>query len=128
LIKIHYLKNTKYDNWKIITTTAVHCSNSGFGNIFIGKPDEVYTGSYISFDVNNKNEAKSLLSYMMNCKLSNFMLSLRKITHAMSANTCKWIPLIPLDKLWTNDDVYKYFKLTKDEIKLIEDTHIHGFK
>ena len=50
--------------WKVITTRAAHEHKSGFGNTFIGNPNEIHTGSYISFNVSNEDEAKSLLSYM----------------------------------------------------------------
>ena len=74
----------------------------------------------------SKNEAKSLLSYLK-CKLPNLLLSIRKPSQDISEATCKWIPLPPLNKTWTDDDVYKYFKLSKDEIELIKNTQISGY-
>ena len=57
------------------------------------------------------------------------MLSfLRKISQDINETTCKWIPLPPLDKEWSDEEIYKYFKLTEDEIKLITDTKIIGYK
>ena len=53
----------------------------------------------------------------MKCKLPNFMLNLRKITQDISESTCKWIPLPPLNKEWTDEEVYKHFKLSEDDIK-----------
>ena len=53
---------------------------------------------------------------------------MRKITHNISENTCKWIPLPPLNKEWTDEEVYKHFKLSEDDIKLINDTNIIGYK
>ena len=113
--------------YKVITAESSFEANSGFGNMFIGYPNEVHTKSYISFKVSNENEAKSLLTYMK-CRLPNFMLSLRKISQHISESTCKWIPLVPLDKEWNNEKVYKYFKFSEDEIKLIEESKIIGFK
>ena len=63
----------------------------------------------------------------MKCKLPNFMLSLRKISQDISESTCKWIPLPPLNVDWNDEKVYKYFKLSKDEIKLIQETKINGY-
>jgi hypothetical protein len=80
--------------------------------MFIGKPNEICNQSYIVETIN-------LLSYMK-CKLPNFMLSLRKSSQYISESTCRWIPLPPLNKEWNNDKVYKYFKLSEDEIKLIK--------
>ena len=116
-----------FDNYKVITARAAHGANSCFGNTFIGKPNEVHTKSYISFNVQSEEEARSLISYMK-CKLPNFMLSLRKISQDISENTCKWIPLVPLDRYWTDKDVYDYFKLSKDDIQLIKNTKIVGYK
>lgn len=115
----------EYNFFKVITARA-NGGNACFGNIFMGNQLEIHTGSYISFKVSNDIEAKSLLSYMK-CKLPNFMLSLRKISQDISEATCKWIPLPPLNKEWDDDEVYKYFKLTEDEIKLIKETKIRGY-
>ena len=96
--------------WKVITARASFKAFSGFGEKFIGKPNEVHTDSYISFRVNNEDEAKSLLSYL-ETKFANHMLSIRKISQDISENTCKWIPLVPLDRIWTDDKVCEYFKI-----------------
>ena len=120
-----YIKKD-YSNYKIITARA-NGKNKCFGNIFIGYPNEIHTGSYISFKVNSEDEAKSLLSYMK-CKLPNFMLSLRKISQDISESTCKWIPLVPLNKKWKDEDIYKYFKLSDEDIHLINNTKIIGYK
>jgi len=117
----------KYDNWKVLTTSASHGEKSGFGNVFIAKPNEVHCKSYIGFNVMSENEAESLLSYIK-CKLPNFLLSLRKMSHNLSSDTCKWIPLPPLNKEWNDEEVYKYFNLSEDEIKLIKETKISGYK
>lgn len=117
----------EYNFYKVITARAAFEANSGFGNTFIGNIDEIHTGSYLSFKVSTEKEAKSLLSYMK-CKLPNFMLSLRKLSQDIKENTCVWIPLPALDKEWTDDEVYKYFKLSLEEIQLIKNTKLAGYK
>ena len=113
------------NHYKVITARA-NGGNGCFGNIFVGYPNEVHTKSYISFNLNSEIEAKSLLSYMK-CRLPNFMLSLRKISQDISESTCKWIPLPPLNKEWNDEDVYEYFKLTKNDVLLINETKINGY-
>jgi site-specific DNA-methyltransferase (adenine-specific) len=120
-----YIKNDIY-NYKVITARA-NGKNGCFGNIFIGYPNEICNQSYIFFEVDNEVQSKSLLSYLK-CKLPNFMLSLRKISQDISENTCKWIPLPHLDRIWNDKLVYDYFKLSFDEIKLINETKIVGYK
>lgn len=95
--------------WKVITARA-NGKSPNFGAKFIGNPNEIYTDSYISFRVNNEDEAKSLLSYL-DTKFANYMLSIRKISQDISENTCKWIPLVPLDRIWSDDTVCSYFSI-----------------
>ena len=118
---------TNISKYKVITPDGAFTANSGFGNTFIGNPNEVHCKTYISFEIDTENEAKSLLSYMK-CRLPNFMLSIRKNSQHTSASTCKWIPLPPLNKEWTDEEIYKHFKLFEDDIKLINSTNIVGYK
>ena len=104
-------KERNFNKWKVITARA----NGGkgcFGNMFIGKPNEICNQSYILFEVKTEEESISLLNYMK-CKLPNFMLSLRKASQDICESTCKWIPLPPLNKEWNDEEVYKYFKLSE---------------
>ena len=117
--------NKDYNNYKVITARA-NGKNKCLGNIFIGNPNEVHTKSYISFNVNDENKAKSLLSYLK-CKLPNLLLSLRKMSQDISEHTLKWIPLVPLDREWTNEEIYKYFKLEEKEMNLIKEIKIIGY-
>jgi hypothetical protein len=118
---------TNISKYKVITPDGAFTANSGFGNTFIGNPNEVHCKTYVSFEIDTENEAKSLLSYMK-CRLPNFMLSLRKNSQHTCSSTCKWIPLPPLNKEWTDAEVYKYFKCSEEDINLINDTNIVGYK
>ena len=104
-----YEFNEKNTFWKVITAEA-NGKSPNFGFKTIGKPNEVHTGSYISFRVNNEEEAKSLLSYL-DTKFANHMLSVRKISQHINGDVCKWIPLVPLDRTWTDDKVCEYLKI-----------------
>ena len=126
-IKKDSIKDNKFGKWQIITPSASYGAFSGFGNLIIGSPNEVYSETYISFAVDTEKEAQSLLSYMK-CRLPNILLSIRKISQNISSDTCKWIPLPPLNKEWSDEEVYKNFKLSDDDIKLINDTNIVGYK
>jgi len=117
---------TSYDNYKVITTEASHKASSGFGNMFIGRPNEVHTQSYISFNVKSQMEAESLYSYLQT-KFSNLLLSLRKKSQHISKATIEWIPLPPLDRIWTDTAVYQYYQLSPQEIEIIRQTTIVGY-
>ena len=116
-----------YNYFKVISTKA---SGEGvfdsFGYTQIIEPTNVHSYSYFHFKVKNEKEAKSLLSYLK-CILPNFMLSLKKISKDISKETLKWVPLPPLDRLWKNEEVYKYFGLKPNEIKIIEEKKLKGF-
>lgn len=47
-------------SWKVMTTEGSHKGKSGFGNMFIAKPNEIHSKSYVSFNVDSKKAAKSL--------------------------------------------------------------------
>lgn len=121
------LNGKEFDYWKIITTEAAHKHRSGFGNIFIGRPNEIHTGSFISFKVNAEEEAKSLISYLR-CKLSNFLLSIRKNSQHINENVCSWIPLPPLDRIWNDADLCIFFKLSDEETLVLKHAVISNFK
>lgn len=114
------------DTFKVITTEASTANYDCFGNTFLGRPGEVHSKSYISFEVKNQEEGESLLSYLC-LRLPNLMLKLRKNSQHIST-ALKWIPLPPLDQIWTDDRVYEYFELTPEEISIIENTPIVGYK
>lgn len=114
---VSYDKNQYF---KVLTARAHKGGGSGFGNMFTSTPDEVYTNSYISFVTKSQEESESLLSYMR-CKLPNVMLGLRKISQDISEKTCKWIPIVPFDRVWDDNEVNKFFKLSPNMVSLIDD-------
>lgn len=120
------VKDKDYSEWKVITPMASGKGNDGFGNIFIGKPNELTNDSYIFFEVNSKKQAISLTSYLKT-KLPNVMLSLRKTSQAISPKTVSWITLVPLDRVWTDDQVYEYLQLTKEQIQKIMNASVKTY-
>jgi hypothetical protein len=112
--------------WKVVTTAAAHSGTSGFANIFIGKPGTIHSKSYISFNVASEDEATYLESYLK-CKLPQVMLSLRKITHNITnKNVLSWIPIPPLDRVWTNRDIFEHYGLSAELQTLIIDLKLDG--
>jgi site-specific DNA-methyltransferase (adenine-specific) len=105
-------------NYRVVTPRAATKGGEGFGNIFISIPGEYLSDSYISFYTKTLEESNSLLSYL-NTKFANHLLSLRKVSQTVKGDTCKWIPMVPLDREWTDEKLFEYFNLSEDEIKLI---------
>ena len=123
-IKKSYIDQNKLGFYKVITKRASH---DAFEELQLLNKNEVYSQTFYSFKVNSKEEGKSLISYLK-CRLPNLLLTLRKMTHLNNESTLKWIPLVPLDKIWNDNLVYKYFKLNDNEIKLIDTIYIKGYK
>lgn len=96
-----YLFNEKNTFWKVITPEA-NGRSPKFGFKIIGKPNEIHSGSYISFKVNSEEESISLISYL-NTNFANHLLSIRKISQHINGDVCKWIPIVPLDRNWTDE-------------------------
>ena len=118
--------NKDYNYWKIITPAAAYKGSSGFSNLYILNNYEIHSRSYVSFKVNNLEEAESLLSYMT-CKLTHILLSIRKQTHNLcNSDVFKWIPLVPLDRKWNNIILHKYFNLNDEHIDFINTIKLDG--
>lgn len=129
-VKCYFSKGKGFDKWvdkkdvkKLdskyrVATPRANGDNPRFGNLFIIEPNECVSDSYITFYVDTRKEVESLLSYLK-CNLTNYLLSLRKISNTVKPDTCKWIPIVPFDREWTDELLFEYFNLTEDEINLI---------
>lgn len=108
----------KSTSHKVITVEAATKGGEGFGNIYVANPNEVLNGSYIFFITNSIQESESLKSYLTT-KFANKLLSLRKISQHIKPDTLKWIPMVPFDREWTDEQLFEYFNLSEEEKKLI---------
>ena len=112
--------------YKVLTSKArgvvVNGPNLVISSPFIALPNEVCTETYLvikSFD--NIEEAKNLVSYMKT-KFFRYMVSVAKITQNMTKSTYQFVPLQDWSKPWTDEELYKKYKLTQEEIDYIEET------
>ena len=106
------MKATDTDDLFVITAYTTPHDKDAFVKLYICKKGEVYNASYIGFKVNSMDEANSLISYL-STDLIQTLLLLRKQTISISKFQLYWIPLVPLDREWTNESVLKWFKIDK---------------
>ena len=112
------------DKWKVFVPQAgsdggKKLPDNVLGKAFLAGSPSVCTQSYLFFYIDSEEEAKSLLSYVQT-RFFRFLVSLRKITQHATRSTYTWVPLQEWNKIWTDDILYKKYKLTKQEIAFIE--------
>ena len=66
-----------------------------------------------------KTEAEGVLSYL-SCRLTRFLILLHKPSQDTTRKVYSFVPTQTWNKLWTDDELYKKYDLTDDEIAFIE--------
>ena len=119
-------KNTIEPTDNIHTYKVLLSSASGsrknikeISNPIIAYPNEVCSRSYIHLAVSNKTQAESLKSYL-ETRFAKRLIGEVKQTHVLSKAIFDNLPMVPLDRIWTDEKLYEYFKLSIQEINLIE--------
>ncbi len=112
------------DSWKVLVPKAgsdggQKIPDSVLGKPLISKPPSVCTGSYLAIPTDRKIAAESIQSYYCT-KFFRFLVSHRKITQDAFSHMYSWVPQQSWDQVWTDKELYKKYKLTKDEIAFIE--------
>jgi hypothetical protein len=117
--------------WKALTSSAngagQECDASGaksvLANVIITKPAEACTETLIVAGAfNTKKEATNYSGYMKT-KFYRYMLSLRMITQHITQEKFAWVPdLGSYANSVTDEDLYAYFNLTRNEINHINST------
>jgi len=108
------IKTEDFDNYKVML------SDSGYLN---PQFDNNCNTSQHTFYLNVDNEfiAKRVIE-ILNSKPYKYVLNKTKFSGFYHGTVLKNIPKVDLSKSWTDEELYKYFNLTKEEIQKIEDT------
>ncbi|OQA30581.1 MAG: Eco57I restriction-modification methylase [Betaproteobacteria bacterium ADurb.Bin341] len=111
------------DTWKVLVPEAFN-GGDGVPHQIMGKPliapsPSVCTQSFLFFYVSSSAEAESFQSYYKT-RFFRFLVSLRKITQHATRSTYTWVPQQVWDRKWTDEDLYKKYKLTQEDIAFIE--------
>lgn len=114
---------TAYQNFDI--------SNDPFGHIRLIEPNcgddynpkKRITGYRILGEFDTKEEAEKYLEYnrsFWHSKPVTFIMKYRRTSYTLDNSQIAWVPNIVIDRIFTDEDLYKLFNLTKNEIKLVE--------
>jgi site-specific DNA-methyltransferase (adenine-specific) len=111
------------DKWKVMIPQAYGAGedipHQILGQPFVAPKPSVCTQSYLFVCVSSKKAAGSVESYVRT-RFLRFLVSLRKITQHATRSTYTWVPQQTWDRIWTDEELYKKYHLTKDEISFIE--------
>lgn len=117
------------DKWKVIMSylTYDHAGRADkdgrrriFSTIEVLPPRTVCTETYIVIDtLDSEKEARNLYIYLCT-KFARFLVAQTTSTQHISKANFQWVPRLDWSKVWSDEDLYKKYKLTNDEIEFIE--------
>ena len=114
---------TDIDSIKVFVPAAYGASES-FPHQILGVPEYAPCGSvcsqtylYLKFD--NENEARNFISYLKT-RFFRMLVSAMKITQHAQTSVYHFVPMQDFSHPWTDDELYKKYDLSPDEIKYIE--------
>ena len=112
------------DEWKVLMT-AVQGTSAAIETKFLSKPIIAEPGTactetyLVAGHFENEETADTYAKYLRT-RFVRFLVSLRKATQHATRDVYSFVPDLPLDKEWTDAQLYKRYGLTKDEIAFIE--------
>lgn len=126
-IKISDLqKNQKTkDLHKVYIPAANGSSDIVLGQPFYGEPNSVCSQTYlvIGYDPEKHNftkqECENIISYIKT-RFFRYLVSIKKKTQNGPRGVYQFVPLQDFSKPWTDEELYKKYNLTQEEIDFIE--------
>ena len=116
------------EDYKVIITYAMsggHKPSSGGDYVILSSlqvipPNEAFTETYLCIgNFKNEEPANNLLSYAKT-KLFRFLLLQALTSIHISKEKFLFVPLQDFSKPWTDEELYKKYNLSEDEIEFIE--------
>ena len=110
------------DDWKVL---LVRAAGSGHDSQVLTKPvlappKSACTETYlVAGRFRTEEEAKNLDVYLRT-RFLRFLVSLRKYTQDIYSERFAFVPILDLSKPWTDEDLYKEFGMSSEEISFIE--------
>jgi len=87
---------------------------------FYGEPNSCCTETYVVIGpFPSKEEAMNAISYVR-CKFFRFLVLLRKPSQDATSKVYSFVPMQDFCKPWTDEELYKKYGLTEEEIAFIE--------
>lgn len=116
------IENKLIDVHKVIVPKAIGSGNSQEDLVkpIYAEPNSCCTQTYLVIGpFTNKEQCENVMSYIKT-KFFHFMLGLKKITQDGMRGVYQFVPQQDFSKPWTDEELYKKYKLTEEEIAYIE--------
>ncbi len=119
---------TQHQEWIDLDKVCVsyaYGERGSFPYLVIGKPFVAKAGScctetyLVVRTVASEVEAQNIISYMTT-KFFRFLVLLKKNTQHATRTVYSYVPLQDFSKSWSDEELYKKYELTKEEIDFIE--------
>lgn len=114
-----YRPDADVDKWRI----GINQNGEPFklGATKIIQPGMITSYSVSTLTIASEDEATNLITYLGRA-VPRFCISQSHQSQSIGQNTFRYVPEIDLTRSWTDAELYAHFKLTQDEIDLIEAT------
>ena len=95
------------------------------GTPFYGEPNSVCSQTYLVIGHNpelhnfSKVECENIISYV-STRFFRYLVSLKKRTQNGPRGVYQFVPLQDFSRSWTDEDLYKRYRLTSEEIQFVE--------
>lgn len=118
------------DKWKVLLSKASNDHGGQpdkegrrkiFSRIEVMEPGTVCTESYLvvgSYDT--ELEAKNMKLFL-STKFCKFLVGALLLTQNITKSKFAFVPSLPMDRKWEDEDLYQYYKLDNEEIAFIEE-------
>lgn len=112
------------DRWKVLLVKAHGTSGRDdttiLGEPIVAGPASACTETYLVIGVCSfEQEAQNLAAYMRT-RFVRFLVSLRKITQNITRTSYKFVPMLPMDRVWTDQALYARYGIGPNEVNFIE--------
>lgn len=107
--------------YKLFFSKAYMATSTVPPEIIIGKPGDICTETFLQIgSFKTENEAKNALSYI-ETKFFRALLFFNRHSLNISQESFSLIPLQDFSKPWTDEELYKKYNLSEEEMKFIEE-------
>jgi site-specific DNA-methyltransferase (adenine-specific) len=111
--------------WRVLMTAAQGTSGA-VEKMFlrppiIASPGEISSATYlIAGKYDSQEEAENCASYLKT-RFVRFLVSLRKNTQHANRDVYKFVPLLDMDRPWSDDDLFEMYHLSEEEVNYIKE-------